>query len=164
MPSGTVAMPMPRLLIATLALGLAAPLATQAASDPFLGTWKLNLAKSTFTPGPPPKAKTLIYSATAQGILIDEIEVEPTGETLTFKIPYARNGKPTPQNASPAYDMLSVTQPDAHTAVWKVMRKGQVIGSARTTVSPDGRTLTMVSSIKPDATSTRSQHSVFDKQ
>lgn len=152
------------LLIAALAIALAAPVAVRAADNPFLGTWRLDLARSTFNPGPPPRAKTLVFSATAEGTLIDETEVEPDGQVLTFKIPYARDGRPTPQNASPAYDMLSVTQPDAYTADWKVMRQGQVIGSAKATVSPDGRTLTMVSDIRPDATSTRSQRSVFDKQ
>jgi hypothetical protein len=135
-----------------------------AAADPFLGTWKLDLARSTFTPGPPPKAKTLVFSATPEGTLIDEVEVEPSGEVMTFKIPYARNGAPTPQNASPAYDMLAVTQPDAYTANWKVMRNGKVIGSARASVSRDGRTLTMVSNISPAPGTTRSQRAVFDRQ
>lgn len=157
-------MPIPRLFISALAISLNAPLATQTAADPFLGTWKLNVGRSNFNPGPPPKAKTLVYSATAEGILIDETEIEPTGEVLTFKIPYARDGKPTPQNASPAYDMLSVTQLGARTANWKVMRKGEVIGYAKATISPDGRTMTMVSDIKPDSQSTRSQRSIFDKQ
>jgi hypothetical protein len=154
----------PNLLIAALIIASAAPALAQPAGDPFLGTWKLDLARSSFTPGPPPKAKTLVFSATADGILIDETEVEPDGQVLTFKIPYARDGRPTPQTASPAYDMLAVTQPDAFTADWKVMRQGQVIGSARASVSRDGRTLTMVSRIRPDAGSTRSQRSVFDRQ
>lgn len=150
-----------RLLGAVLAIAMSGPAAAQAASDPFIGTWKLDLSRSTFTPGPPPKAKTLVFSATADGVLIDETETEPDGQVLTFKIPYARDGRPTPQNASPAYDTLSVTQPDAYTADWKVMRKGEVIGWARATVSRDGTTLTMVSDIRPDATSSRSQHAVF---
>lgn len=157
-------MPTLRLLGAVLAIAILAPAGARAASDPFIGTWKLDLGRSSFTPGPPPKAKTLIFSATADGVLIDETEVEPDGQVLTFKIPYARGGKPTPQNASPAYDMLSVTQPDAYTADWKVMRKGEVIGFAKATVSRDGRILTMVSDIKPDATSSRSQHAVFVRQ
>lgn len=152
------------LLGAVLAVAILAPAAAQAGSDPFIGTWKLDLARSSFTPGPPPKAKTLVFSATAGGVLIDETEVEPDGQVLTFKIPYARDGRPTPQNASPAYDMLSVTQPDAFTADWKVMRKGEVIGYARATVSRDGQTLTMVSDIRPDATSSRSQRAVFVRQ
>lgn len=152
------------LLIFALSIAAAGTAAAAPASDPFLGTWKLDLSRSTFTPGPPPKAKILAFSETAQGVVIDETETEPDGQVLTFGIPYARDGRPTPQNASPAYDMLSVTQPDAHTMNWKVMRRGEVIGWARATVSPDGRTMTMDSDIKPDASSSRSQHSVFVRQ
>jgi len=32
-------------------------------SDPVLGTWKLNLAKSKYNPGPPPKSNTTSIEA-----------------------------------------------------------------------------------------------------
>jgi hypothetical protein len=34
-------------------IALLVPLAGSAQTDPLIGTWKLNLAKSTFNPGPP---------------------------------------------------------------------------------------------------------------
>jgi hypothetical protein len=33
-----------------------------AQSDRFVGTWQLNLAKSKFTPGPPPKSGTFTFT------------------------------------------------------------------------------------------------------
>ena len=34
------------------------------------GTWKLNLAKSTFSPGPPPKSMTVTYTPVKDGVRI----------------------------------------------------------------------------------------------
>jgi hypothetical protein len=48
---------------AILAIGAGAALA----ADPVIGTWKLNLAKSTFSPGPAPKSQTRTYADSAQG-------------------------------------------------------------------------------------------------
>ena len=31
----------------------------QSGSDPFLGVWQLNVAKSKYSPGPPPKSQTM---------------------------------------------------------------------------------------------------------
>jgi hypothetical protein len=46
--------------IALLGLAVAAlPRAGFAQSDPFIGTWQLNLAKSKFSPGPGPKSATM---------------------------------------------------------------------------------------------------------
>src|SRR5262249_45899703 len=44
----------------------AASLAIQQA-DPFVGTWKLNLAKSKYDPGPAPKSTTAVYEVVQGG-------------------------------------------------------------------------------------------------
>lgn len=50
-----------RYFVAVLAIAaLAAPL--RAADNPLFGTWKLNLAKSEFYPGPPPKFHVNIFT------------------------------------------------------------------------------------------------------
>lgn len=51
------------LIAAVVALGTTAALA----ADPAIGSWKLNLEKSTYSPGPAPKAQIRIYAASAQG-------------------------------------------------------------------------------------------------
>jgi len=38
------------------------------AAEAWLGTWKLNTAKSKYSPGPAPKSLTLTWEATADGI------------------------------------------------------------------------------------------------
>jgi hypothetical protein len=38
------------------------------AADPAIGTWKLNPAKSKFSPGPPPQSATVTYEASGEGV------------------------------------------------------------------------------------------------
>lgn len=47
------------------------------AADNFLGTWTLNVAKSKYDPGPPPKSQTTILDTVAGGATKEE-----TGSTL----------------------------------------------------------------------------------
>ena len=48
-------------ILAAFVLAVAFPQAGFAQSDPKIGTWKLNLARSTFTPGPAPRSATLNF-------------------------------------------------------------------------------------------------------
>jgi hypothetical protein len=56
----------------TLLVGAILALATNAAlaADAAVGTWKLNVAKSTFSPGPVPKSQTRSYAESAQGLTL----------------------------------------------------------------------------------------------
>ena len=40
---------------------------TAQAPDPFVGTWKLDVAKSTYKPGPAPKSLTVVIEAAGKG-------------------------------------------------------------------------------------------------
>jgi hypothetical protein len=50
-----------------LAVATALPQASFAQTSPLIGTWKLNLAKSKYSPGPPPRSGTAIWEAAGQG-------------------------------------------------------------------------------------------------
>jgi hypothetical protein len=47
----------------TFGLLMLCALALVAADNPFVGTWKLNVAKSKFSPGPPPQSQTVTIGA-----------------------------------------------------------------------------------------------------
>jgi len=53
--------------IAVLGLAAALPQVGFAQSDPLTGRWSLNLAKSKYSPGPPPRSTTAIWEAVGQG-------------------------------------------------------------------------------------------------
>ena len=41
------------------------------ANDPIVGTWKLDVARSTYKPGPAPKSTTLVVTPQGKGIKVD---------------------------------------------------------------------------------------------
>ena len=66
-------------VIGMLALGM-----SLWAADPAIGTWKLDAAKSKYTPGPPPKSATITYEETADGIKRTGESVDAEGKTTSF--------------------------------------------------------------------------------
>ena len=50
-------------LFAALVIVLAAGSVLLAQSNPFVGTWKLNVASSKYNPGPPPQSQTRTWDA-----------------------------------------------------------------------------------------------------
>jgi hypothetical protein len=121
-------------IAATLLLATAA----SAADDPFLGTWRLDLAKSTIANNPGVKSKEFVLSPTAEGVMITEtLELMSGGEKQVTHLPYTY-GKPVPQ-AGPGFDALLVEKTDDHTALWTVMLKGKPLSRLQVTVSPDGK-------------------------
>ena len=85
-------------LLVTVALacgGSAVALAAEAASL-LTGTWNLNLAKSRFDPGPPPKSDSRTYVDSAQGVTVTVNIVTASGSTIAEHSSYAYDGKDYP--------------------------------------------------------------------
>jgi hypothetical protein len=124
---------------AIFALGIGTAVA---AADPVIGTWKLNLAKSTFSPGPAPKSQTRSYAESAQGIALTlkttDADSKETTATLTFK----DDGKPYAVSGNPDFDTVSVKRVDALTVHSTEMKGKATVGTGVRTVSKDGKTLT----------------------
>src|SRR5271167_2952013 len=104
-------------LFKTLAVGaiLAIGTGTALAADAVVGTWKLNVAKSTFSPGPAPKSQTRVYSESAQGITVAVKTTAADGKESSTTLTFKEDGKPYPESRSPHFDMATVTRVDAFT-------------------------------------------------
>src|SRR4030088_1039232 len=106
-----------QILFKTLLVGAILTIATSTAlaADPVVGTWKLNLTKSTFSPGPAPKSQTRSYAESAQGMTLTVKTIAADGKenppTLTFKV----DGNPSPAGGNPDFDSVAVTRVDAST-------------------------------------------------
>jgi hypothetical protein len=116
------------------------------APDPVNGTWDLNLAKSSFRPGPGPKAETRIYEMAGRHLTITSTVVDPDGTSRTVRSTYMVDGRARPISGSPDVDSQSLTQIDRLTVEVRMMKHGEVIRTARRTVSDDGKMLTIASS------------------
>jgi hypothetical protein len=113
------------------------------AADPVIGTWHLNLAKSRYNPGPPPKSQTRLYREENGEVKAVVITVYKNGNSDTVYYPANYDGKEHPVSGSPDTDGILMTRVDEYTAESVLTHAGRTIGTARRTVSPDGQTMTI---------------------
>lgn len=153
-----------RAVLAVVAAASGLAIAAASASDPVVGTWKLNASKSTFTAGPPLKSQTRTYSQSAESITLVMKTTRADGKEVTSQTTYQLDGKDYPVSGTPDYDSISATQVDSHTSKFKLKKGGKVVGNSSRTVSKDGNTLT----VKVKMTTANGEQSenvlVLDKQ
>jgi len=131
--------------MALLGLAIAAlPQVGFAQSDPFLGTWQLNLAKSKYSPGPPPKSQTLNDQAEGQNHKITVTSVGVDGNPINFTATLVFDGMPHPaQPPNNNFDAAAWTRVDAYTLIVSRTKAGKLVGTQTEVVSPDGKTRTI---------------------
>jgi hypothetical protein len=113
------------------------------AGDNWIGTWKLNVAKSKYSPGPAPKSLTLKFEPSPDGIKLSQELVDADGKATEGGYTAKFDGKEVPYAGNPDADTSSPKRIDANTYenVWK--KAGKVTITAKLVVSADGKTLTV---------------------
>jgi len=117
--------------------------ATLVAADPTVGTWKLNTAKSKYSPGPAPKSATFTYEETSDGIKRTCEIVDADGNKTSFEYTAKYDGKDYPVTGSDTIDMIALKRINEHTTQATLKKSGKVVSTARRVVSKDGKTLTL---------------------
>jgi hypothetical protein len=114
-----------------------------AQTDPLLGSWKLDLAHSTYKPGPPPRGQLVTIEAAGKGVKVSVHSVAADGTEVKWGYSSARDGKDAPVTDNPNYDTANVTQtsPTEGTILYK--KGGKTIVTVQTSVSKDGKKLTV---------------------
>jgi formylglycine-generating enzyme required for sulfatase activity len=136
-----------------------------AADDPLVGTWRLNVSKSKFTPGPAPKEETRVYDAQGDGIKVTVRTVEGDGHTTTIQISANYDGKDYPVTGSSEYDAITkLTKINERASEATLMHGDRVIATARREVSPDGKTMTITYKTPQGQDHPISNQAVYDKQ
>jgi hypothetical protein len=132
--------------------------------DPWLGTWKLNVAKSKYIPGPPPQSVTLIQEAAEGGTKVTvkgvDAEGRPFGSESTLKF----DGHDYPVPGNPAWDTMSVKRVDAYTLDFTRKKAGKIVQSGTDVVAKDGKTRTMTARGVTMKGEELMNIAVFDKQ
>jgi hypothetical protein len=128
----------------------------------FTGTWKLNLSKSRFDPGPPFKSFTLTF--TADGVRHLDL-IGAGGEPLKASLPWS-DGKEVPVNTTEAnlQNVTAVSKIHGKTFDDTWRQNGKVIEKVHGAVSSDGRTLTIHVQGPARQGGTFRNRVVFDKQ
>ncbi len=113
------------------------------AADNWLGTWKVDLAKSKYSPGPAPKSLTLKYEATPGGTKFTGDGVGADGKPNHTMFLSKFDGKDVPYEGNPDADMASPMKIDdnSYTNTWK--KGGKATITAKVVVSADGKTMTI---------------------
>src|SRR5271169_2486286 len=101
--------------IALLVVVGSSPLHAQ--SNPLVGTWKLNVAKSKFDPGPAPKSLTRTVEAQGDGVKYTFDGVSADGKPLAYGFAVKFDGKDNPIMGSmpSGADTISAQRKDANT-------------------------------------------------
>ena len=133
--------------LAALVCGLAIGVAPRALAqgEARVGTWELDLARSSFSPGPPPRKQTLVFRAAGtqwtallQGVDAEGRPINPDLNNLAITF----DGRDHP-TATVDYDTTAWKR--SRGTSYEVIRRkgGKIVMTSTNELSADGRTMTI---------------------
>src|SRR5215467_14819742 len=137
-----------------------------AENNPLIGTWKLNLEKSKYSPGPGPRSLTLNFVADGANLTNTAEVIDAEGKATKTVFAHIYDGKPHPTTgvAGGLYDSSTYTRIDANTVNWIRSKDGKAAQTGWFVVSGDGKTYTVTTGgVGPNGQAI-STVAVFDKQ
>jgi hypothetical protein len=129
-------------LIVLVGLTLNVAVHAQAPQQLF-GAWKLNPAKSTFSPGPAPKSMTVTYSPAGFGMKIVVDVVPAQGAPQHWVMTPMYDGADHPVTGYPDADTISIRRISDTKGESTFKKAGKVMAINVRTLSADGKTLTI---------------------
>ena len=151
-----------RAIVMTLALGLVGA-AVCLAADGFLGTWKLNEAKSKLAPGTA-KNSTVVYSTMGDNMMVTIDGTDAAGKPAHNEWMGKFDGKDYPVTGDSTSDARAVKQVDDHTLTFTVKKGDKVLVTGRIVLSADGKTRTVTTEGTDAAGKKITATAVYDKQ
>ena len=135
------------------------------AADPQIGNWKLNVAKSTFSPGPAPKSGTTKIEAAGAGakLIVDQTAADGAARHWEFTADYDGKDVPIVGN-NPDADTVARTRVNANTVETISKKAGKIVTTQQSTVSADGKTRTVTTKGVNAAGKTVNNVAVYERQ
>jgi hypothetical protein len=132
------------LLVLAGVICMASLVTTVFATDNFTGTWKLNLEKSQYTPGPPPKSLTSRVEVMGDTVNFTFDGYDFTGKaTIPDELSIKLDGKDYPIAADDlTRDTVAMKKIDDYTIEETNKKDGKVTTITRTVYSRDGKSRT----------------------
>ena len=113
------------------------------AADVSSGNWKVNLAKSKYNPGPPPKGPNFSkIDAMEGGLKFTNDGVNAEGKPTHSEWSGKFDGKDNPVKGDPNRDTAALSKIDDHTIQITSKKAGKVVNTIRAVFSRDGKTRT----------------------
>ena len=113
-----------------------------AAGNVRYGTWKLDPAKSTFSPGPAPKSQTAKIDPVDNGMKLVADRTEADGSKTHFEWTAKFDGKDYPVTGDPGRDAVSVKKIDDFTLEITNKKAGKATTIIRAAYARDGKSRT----------------------
>ena len=151
-----------RATVFTLALCLLG-VAVCVAADAFVGTWKLNEAKSKLSPGVP-KNTTVVYEAAGDSVKITVEGTDSNGKATHSEWTGKFDNKDYPVTGDATADVRSYKKVDEHTLTFDNKKDGKVTLTGRIVISADGKTRTVTVTATDSKGNKASGTAVYDKQ
>jgi hypothetical protein len=130
-------------MIARLALLPVLAAASALATDPCLGSWRLDLARSVYDPGPPPRSITSVYEDAGSGATRVTVQVVPAeGKRYTMTWIARYDGHQYTVFGSPEWDTVEYRVLDPRTVEFAFRRAGKIMSAGRRVLAADGTTYT----------------------
>jgi len=112
-------------------------------ADPLVGTWKLNVEKSKFDPGPAPKSNTVKIEAAGEGVKATSDGVGADGKPTHTEFTAKYDGKDYPITGSPNADMVSLKRIDPNTIEQTNKKGGKVVITLTRKIDASGKVMTI---------------------
>ncbi len=151
-----------RTIVVTLALCFGAGTLCFA-SDPQMGTWKLNEAKSKIAPGQP-KDSTVVYEAADDKVKVTVDGTDSDGKPIHNEWTGKFDGKDYPVTGDSNLDARSYRKVDDRTLELNTKKDGKVTATGRIVVSADGKSRTLTTSGTDSQGKKFKSTAVYDKQ
>jgi hypothetical protein len=139
-----------------------------AQSNPQVGKWKLNFAKSKFSPAETtPKSDALTFQAQGDGVKVSADGVAGDGSPIAFSFMTNYDGKESAisgEGFPNGADTVAVKRIDANTSTATAKRAGKVVYTRTLAVSKDGKVMTITAKGTDEQGHPTSSTSVWDKQ
>ena len=131
-------------VVLLLAISDSAPTTAGQAAAHF-GKWSLNVNRSVYSPGPPPRAQTRTYSSDGDRFKAVIETLQPLGTKTTAEYVARFDGKDYPVTGNSDVDTVALTRVDDLTFDATLKRRGKVVSTVRNAVSKDGTIMTITS-------------------
>jgi hypothetical protein len=155
-----------RTILTKALVALAVTTVAAVAADNSIGTWKLNVEKSKYTPAPMPvKSLTVMREASDGGVKQTTTGERPDGTAINASYTAKYDAKDVQVTGNAPYDTIAIKQMNANTFTDERKKAGGPYkATGRTVISDGGKTMTTTAKGTNADGKAFTQIYVFDKQ
>jgi hypothetical protein len=155
-----------RTLLTKALIALAITTVAAFGADNSIGTWKLNVEKSKYTPAPMPvRSLTVTREASDGGVKVTTTGEQADGTQINASYTAKYDGKDVQITGNSPYDTIAITQVNANTLTdTRKKTGGSYRGTSRLVVSGGGKTMTTTTKGTNGDGKEFTSTFVFDKQ